>query len=130
MRPYLSWWLLCILVGSLATGCTQPVDTTANLNQSADNQSNALYTVKLGDHYQLMFHDQPIAPLPAEPSQITFSSDPDLALLIVDEALYLVALQPARLTRVYEGVSRAEFSDSNRRVLFTTTDGRQLSQDL
>lgn len=101
---------------------------------SADGQA-VLYTIGIGKKTQLMLLNlqtattTPLAPFNASPSQLLFSSDSDLALVIAEADLYLLFIPQQRLVRVHEGVKQAMFSDSNQRVEYQTTDGRLLSRE-
>lgn len=101
---------------------------------SADGTA-LLYTIRVGEKSQLMLLNltttasTALAPLASAPQQLLFSSDQDLALVIVEQDLYLLLIPQQRLVRVHEGVQQAIFSDSNQRVEYQTTDGRLLSRE-
>lgn len=94
-----------------------------------------LYAEMIADKYQLMLwqtdtnQTEPITALAALPTQLMFSDDEDLALMIVEQQLYLVFIPQYRLVRVHEGVEVAGFSASNQRIEYRTTDQRLLSRE-
>jgi hypothetical protein len=101
---------------------------------SADG-TTLLYTISVGEKSQLMLLNltttasTALTPLASAPQQLLFSSDQDLALVIVEQDLYLLFIPQQRLVRVHEGVQQAMFSESNQRVEYQTTDGRLLSRE-
>lgn len=94
-----------------------------------------LYAETIDDKYQLsLLHtdtgvSETIVGTTALPSQLLFSEDADIALIIMDEQLFLMFVPQRRLVRVHEGVIQAGFSSSNQRIEYQTADNRLLSRE-
>lgn len=123
------------LVSQSGVVTTTDLPTAAALPAASKSGELVLYAEAVGDKWQLVELNTvsgittSLTPLAVLPSQLLFSADDDLALMIVADQLYLIFVPQQRLVRVHEGVEQAVFSASNQRVEYRTNDGRLLSRE-
>ncbi len=100
------------------------------------NDHQIIYTVAVSGRYQTWLQDfttgqsRYLTDWRIVPEQLLASPNQAAITVLSDGALYVVALADGQRSRIHEGVVAQAWSPTGQQIVFTTTDGRLLLQDI
>lgn len=120
-----------------ADNATQLADVAGAMSTPAwIDETHILYTVAVGNVFETWMEDlvtrktTHLTDWRTAPSHVTVAPNHAAITVLVEHELYVVALATGARARIHEAAIAEAWSPSSQQIVFTTQDGRLLSQDI